>query len=46
MMLQIGTRLVFHTILIISLFFLFAGHNMPGGGFAGGLLAGIALTLR
>ena len=45
-MLQIGTRLVFHTVLIISLFFLFSGHNMPGGGFAGGLLAGIALTLR
>lgn len=46
LMLQIGTRMVFHSILVVSLFFLFAGHNMPGGGFAGGLLAGIALTLR
>ncbi|MDY5152539.1 multicomponent Na+:H+ antiporter subunit A [Actinobaculum suis] len=45
-MLQIGTRVVFHSIIIVSLFFLFSGHNLPGGGFAGGLLAGIALVLR
>lgn len=44
--LEVGTRLVFHTILAVSVFFLFAGHNAPGGGFAGGLLAGIALVLR
>ncbi|QOR45832.1 Na+/H+ antiporter subunit A [Trueperella pecoris] len=43
---EVGTRLIFHTILAVSLFFLFAGHNAPGGGFAGGLLAGIALVLR
>lgn len=30
----------------MSFFFLFSGHNQPGGGFAGGLLAGIALALR
>ncbi|MFY9262758.1 MAG: Na+/H+ antiporter subunit A [Actinomycetaceae bacterium] len=43
---EVGTRIVFHTIMIVSLFFLFAGHNIPGGGFAGGLLGGIALVLR
>lgn len=44
--LEVGTRLIFHTVLIASLFFLFSGHNIPGGGFAGGMLAGIALVLR
>ncbi|QRV02315.1 Na+/H+ antiporter subunit A [Arcanobacterium phocisimile] len=43
---EVGTRLIFHAILIVSLFYLFSGHNLPGGGFAGGLLAGIALVLR
>lgn len=43
---EVGTRLVYHTMLIGSLFLLFSGHNLPGGGFAGGLLAGIALTMR
>lgn len=45
-LLELGTRLIFHTMVIVSLYFLFAGHNQPGGGFAGGLLAGIALVLR
>ncbi|USR79536.1 Na+/H+ antiporter subunit A [Arcanobacterium pinnipediorum] len=43
---EVGTRLIFHTIFIVSVFYLFSGHNLPGGGFAGGLLAGIALVLR
>jgi multicomponent Na+:H+ antiporter subunit A len=33
-------------ILIASLFLLFAGHNAPGGGFVGGLTAGLALALQ
>lgn len=41
-----GTRAVFHTILVFSVFLLFAGHNAPGGGFIGGLVAGAALVLR
>ncbi|MEU8900766.1 Na+/H+ antiporter subunit A [Nocardia sp. NPDC048505] len=46
MVLQITTRLVFPTIMVLSVYFFFAGHNAPGGGFAGGLTAGLALTLR
>lgn len=41
-----GTRAVFHTTLVFSVFLLFAGHNAPGGGFIGGLVAGAALVLR
>jgi multicomponent Na+:H+ antiporter subunit A len=31
---------------VFSLYLLFSGHNAPGGGFAGGLVAGLALVLR
>jgi multicomponent Na+:H+ antiporter subunit A len=44
--LEVITRLVFHTIVLFSIFLLFAGHNAPGGGFAGGLVVGLALVLR
>lgn len=37
---------VFHTVLVFSLFLLFAGHNAPGGGFIGGLVAGAAFVLH
>lgn len=37
---------VFRTALLFSLFLLFAGHNAPGGGFVGGLVAATALVLR
>ncbi|MDO5700097.1 MAG: Na+/H+ antiporter subunit A [Bowdeniella nasicola] len=43
---EVGARLIFHTMVVVSLFFLFAGHNAPGGGFAGGLMAGTALLVR
>ncbi|MFH5821655.1 Na+/H+ antiporter subunit A [Georgenia sp. AZ-5] len=43
---EVGTRLVFHTMLVFSVFLLFSGHNAPGGGFAAGLMAGIALVVR
>jgi len=46
MVLQVTTRLVFPTMMVLSVYFFFAGHNAPGGGFAGGLTAGLALTLR
>jgi multicomponent Na+:H+ antiporter subunit A len=43
--LETGTRAVFHTILLFSAFLLFTGHNAPGGGFIGGLVAAAALVL-
>src|SRR5699024_1180373 len=44
--LEVTTRLIFHTMLMFSLFLLFSGHNAPGGGFSGGIVAGIALAVR
>jgi multicomponent Na+:H+ antiporter subunit A len=44
--LEVLTRFLFHSIVVFSLFLLFSGHNQPGGGFAGGLVAGLALVLR
>ena len=43
---EVITRLLFHVIILLSLYLLLAGHNTPGGGFAGGLLAGLALAIR
>ena len=43
---QVITRLLFHIIVLFSIYLLFSGHNAPGGGFAGGLVAGLALTVR
>ncbi|MFJ6197147.1 Na+/H+ antiporter subunit A [Micromonospora sp. NPDC092111] len=43
---EVVTRLLFHTVVLFSLFLLFSGHNAPGGGFAGGLVAGLALAVR
>jgi multicomponent Na+:H+ antiporter subunit A len=44
--LEVITRVLFHTIIVFSVYLLFSGHNEPGGGFAGGLVAGLALVLR
>ncbi|WP_202613608.1 Na+/H+ antiporter subunit A [Ornithinimicrobium cerasi] len=44
--LEIVTHLVFHTIILWSVYLLFAGHNQPGGGFSAGIVAGLALCLR
>jgi multicomponent Na+:H+ antiporter subunit A len=43
---EVITRLVFHTIIVFSIYLLFAGHNHPGGGFAAGLVTGLALVVR
>jgi multicomponent Na+:H+ antiporter subunit A len=43
---DVSVQIVFHAVLLMSLWLLFSGHNRPGGGFVGGLLAGSAITLR
>ncbi|NVM98787.1 Na+/H+ antiporter subunit A [Arthrobacter sp. SDTb3-6] len=43
---EVVTRLVFHSIIVLSIYLLLAGHNGTGGGFAGGLVAGLALAIR
>jgi multisubunit Na+/H+ antiporter MnhB subunit len=44
--LDVGARVLFHSVLAGSLFLLFAGHNRPGGGFIGGLVAAGGFGLR
>jgi multicomponent Na+:H+ antiporter subunit A len=39
-------KVLYQSILVLALYFLFAGHNLPGGGFVGGLMAGAAVSLR
>lgn len=46
LVLEVATRLIFPLIMVLSVYFFFTGHNTPGGGFAGGLTAGLALVLR
>ncbi|MEA5052500.1 MAG: Na+/H+ antiporter subunit A [Propionicimonas sp.] len=46
LMFEVVTRLLFGVMIVVSLYLLLAGHNLPGGGFVGGLLAGIALLVR
>jgi multicomponent Na+:H+ antiporter subunit A len=46
LILEVATRVIFPLIMVLSAYFFFAGHNTPGGGFAGGLTAGLALVLR
>lgn len=41
-----SVHFIFHSVLVLSVYLLFAGHNQPGGGFAGGLVAGAAVGLR
>jgi len=45
-LLEVVVRLIFHAMIVVSVYLLFAGHNLPGGGFAGGLVAGMALVAR
>lgn len=45
LILATAARLVLPILLLFSVFILVRGHNAPGGGFAGGLVAAIAFTL-
>ena len=44
--LEVATRILFHTMIVFAVFLLFSGHNAPGGGFVAGLVTGVALILR
>ncbi len=45
-LLELAARIVFPTVLVLSLYLLFVGHYRVGGGFSGGLVAGQAFVLR
>ena len=45
-MVDVATRILFPSMILLSMYFFFSGHNAPGGGFAGGLVAALAFTLR
>ena len=44
--LDVSVRVVFAAVIVGSVYLLFSGHNQPGGGFVGGILAGAAVALR
>lgn len=44
--LEVVVRIIFHALMIVSVYLLLTGHNTPGGGFTGGLVAGLALVAR
>lgn len=46
LIIEVSVRLLYPSIIVLSLYFLFAGHNQPGGGFVGGLAAAAAISLR
>jgi multicomponent Na+:H+ antiporter subunit A len=46
LLLDTTVRLVFDSVLVLSIYLLFAGHNQPGGGFVGGLVAAAGIALR
>lgn len=39
-------RLIFDAVVVLSVYLLFAGHNQPGGGFIGGLVAACGIALH
>ncbi|MFE9252690.1 Na+/H+ antiporter subunit A [Streptomyces sp. NPDC007088] len=43
---EVVARLVYHPILVLSVYLLFCAENMPGGGFVAGLVAGLAFITR
>ncbi|MCX4393057.1 Na+/H+ antiporter subunit A [Streptomyces sp. NBC_01767] len=43
---EVVARLLFHPVLMLSVYLLFCAENMPGGGFVAGLVAGLALITR
>lgn len=45
-LLELLARIAFPTVLVLSLYLLFAGHDSAGGGFTGGLVGSQAFVLR
>ena len=45
LILRTATRLLVSLILVFSVYLLFRGHNSPGGGFSGALVAGTGFAL-
>ncbi len=45
LVLRTATRLLMPLLLVFSVFLLFRGHNSPGGGFVGGLVAAAAFAV-
>jgi len=43
--LEAGVVTVAGPLMVFSIYLLFAGHNQPGGGFSGGLVAGVSVVL-
>lgn len=46
LLLEMAARILFPTVLVFSIYLLLEGHYGPGGGFSGGLVAGLAFVLR
>ncbi|MGJ8673883.1 MnhB domain-containing protein [Rubritalea sp.] len=44
--LKTATRYIYPVLIVLSLIVLYRGHNLPGGGFIGGLIAASAVMLR
>ncbi len=45
LILRTATRFMLPLLFLFSLFLLYRGHNQPGGGFSGGLIASLAVVL-
>ncbi|MCG5511351.1 monovalent cation/H+ antiporter subunit A [Ectothiorhodospira lacustris] len=46
MMMVVATRVMLPLALMVGLYIMLRGHNMPGGGFIGGLVVSIALIMQ
>ena len=45
LILRVATRVLFPVLLVFAAFMMLRGHNLPGGGFVGGLVAASAFVL-